>query len=97
MAHVEDAPAGLADDGEGFEQEVVEGGALSDLLLELDGFGGEIGVREGAHGRFEIADGRDHRLHALDLALGFGAEDFRQDFVDNHECSRYGERTAILF
>ena len=32
VAHVEDAAAGFADDGEGFDQEVVEGRALGDLL-----------------------------------------------------------------
>ena len=51
MAHVEDAAAGLADHGEGFDQKVVERGALGDSLFEFDGFGGQIDIGELAHAR----------------------------------------------
>ena len=46
MAHVEDAAAGFADHGEGFDQQVVERGALGDLLLEFDGLGGQVDIGE---------------------------------------------------
>jgi hypothetical protein len=85
MAHFEDAPAGLADHGESFQQKIVEGGALGQPFPELDGFGGQGGIGKLAHGRFQIVDGSHFGLHALDLALCLGAEDFRQEGVDNHE------------
>ena len=46
VAHVEDAAAGFADDGEGFDEQVVERGAVGELLLEFDGLGGQFGVGE---------------------------------------------------
>ena len=51
MAHVEEAAAGLADHGEGFDEQVVEGGALGDSLFELDGLGGEVDIRQLADAR----------------------------------------------
>ena len=36
VPHVQHAPAGLADDGERFDQQVVEGGAVGDAPAELD-------------------------------------------------------------
>ena len=51
VAHVEDAAAGFADDGEGFDQEVVERGAVGELFFEFDGFGGQIDVGELLHAR----------------------------------------------
>ena len=97
MAHVEEAAAGFADDGEGLDQEVVEGGALGDLFLEFDGLGGEVDIGQLADGRLELVDGRHDGPHAFDLALGLGAEDFRQDGIDNHEWSRYGGSPQFLF
>ena len=44
MAHVEEAAAGLAHDGEGLDQQIVERGALRDSFLEFDGFGGEVDI-----------------------------------------------------
>ncbi len=46
MAHVEDAAAGFADHGEGFDQEVVERGALGDSFFEFNGFGGQVDIGE---------------------------------------------------
>ena len=84
MAHVEDAAAGFADHGEGFDQQVVEGGALGDFFFEFDGLGGQVDIRQLAHGGFEVADGGHRGQHRLDLALVFGAEYFGQDGI-NHE------------
>jgi hypothetical protein len=44
VAHVELAAAGFAAHGEGFYKDVVERGAVGDALLEIGGFGGEVGV-----------------------------------------------------
>ena len=44
------AAAGFADHGEGFDQQVVEGRALGQLLFELDGFGGQVDIGELLHG-----------------------------------------------
>ncbi len=44
VAHVEDAPAGLAADGERFDEQVVERGALFDALFEFLSFRREFGV-----------------------------------------------------
>jgi len=84
MAHVDEAAAGLTDHGEGFDEEVVDTGALGDALFEFDGFGGEVDVRQLAHGGLEIGDGGHGGQHAFDLALGLGAKDLRQDYINNH-------------
>ena len=44
VAHLQDAPAGLADDGEGLGQELFEPGALIQALPELHRHAGELGV-----------------------------------------------------
>ena len=69
VAHVEDAAAGFADDGEGFDQKIVERCALRDAFFEFNGFGGEIDVGELLQGRLEIVDCGDDRTHRLDFAL----------------------------
>ena len=75
MAHVENAAARLADDGEGLGEELVERGLLrgDDLLvvgqaldfgldagLEVLGFGAKLLVGELLELRLEGADGLDH-------------------------------------
>jgi len=83
--------------GSQLEEEVVEGRAMREFFLEFSGFGGEIDVRQLAHGGFELGDGGHRGQHALDLALGFGAKEFRQDGINNHERSRYGGIPQFLF
>ena len=85
MAHVEHAAAGFADHGEGLDQQVVERGALGDPFFEFDGLGGEVDIGQLAHLRLEIVDGGHRGPHLFDLALSFGAEDFCQNGVNNHE------------
>ena len=85
MPHVEEAAAGFADYGEGFDQEVVERRALREFFFKFNGFGGEIDVRELAHRGLEFIDGCHGGQHPFDLALGFGAKNFRQDGINNHE------------
>ena len=44
MAHVEEAAAGFADYGKGFDEQVVQRRALGQFFLEFDGFGGQIDI-----------------------------------------------------
>ena len=94
VAHVEDAPAGFADYREGFDQQVVEGGALGEFFLEFDGLGGEIDVGECLELRFEVVDGGDDRPHGLDFALVLGAKNFGQYCVNHREVSLWGGSSA---
>ena len=71
---MQDAPAGLADDGEGFDEQVVEGGALGDSFLEFDGFRGEIDIGEGLELRLQVVDGGDRGPQRLDVALVLGCQ-----------------------
>ncbi len=52
----EDPPGGLAHDGEGFGQQVVERGAAGQALAELVGLGPERVVGQRLHGRLERVD-----------------------------------------
>ncbi len=83
MPHVEHAAAGFADGGEGLDEDVVEGRALFELLLEFGRFGGEFGVGEGLVMGLAGIDGILERLEGLDLPFRFGAEDFRE-YVRKH-------------
>jgi len=94
MAHIENPPAGLANYREGLHHQVVKRGALGDFFLEFDGFPGEFGVRQLAYCRFECADGCHHRVQLFDFTFVLGSEDFREDFIDNHEWSQYGGKSA---
>ena len=75
VAHLEHAPARLAAHGEGLDEDVVERGAVVELLLELGRLGLELGVGELLHLLFEGVDGLDPRPHPADGALVGGAED----------------------
>ena len=83
MAHVEDAAAGFADHGKGFDQEVVERSALSDSFFEFNSFSGQVDIGKFAKSRLQSGDFRDHGQHALDFTLVFGSEDFGQNGI-NH-------------
>ncbi len=59
VAHVQNAPAGLAHDGERFHQQVVERRSLGQFFFEFDGFGGQVDVGKLLHLRLERIDGLD--------------------------------------
>ncbi len=97
VAHADGALAGFADDGEGFRQEVVEGGAFrgvnlvlvgkavdrgGDARLEFGGFVAEFFVGERQEGGLEAIDLLEERLHLFDGALVAGAEDLAEYGVD---------------
>ena len=75
VPHVEHAAAGLAHDGEGLGQQVVERGAAGKPLTELGGLLPELAVGEARDRRLERVDGLDNRTDLLQLALVLRAED----------------------
>ncbi len=77
VPHVQDAAAGFAADGERFDQQVIQGFAIGDALLEFDGFLGQFGVGELLESGFEIVDGGDDWTQPLNFAFVPGPEDFR--------------------
>src|ERR1035438_7618885 len=82
MAHVELAAAGLADHGKGWNQEVVEGGALSDLFFEFNSFGGQVDIGELAHPGFQSGDSGHGGQHGFDFTLVLGSEDSGQKSIN---------------
>ena len=75
VALAEHPPAGLADDGEGLDQQVVEGLAAVEPLAELAGLGLEGVVVEALHLGLEVADVGHQRLERPDLLALTGAEE----------------------
>ena len=65
VPHVEEAASGFAHRGEGGNQQVVERGALRQLLAKCHGLPGELFVAQGLHLRFQLTDGRDGRQQAF--------------------------------
>ena len=84
VPHVERAAAGLADDGEGFRQEIVERFPFAETLAEFGGPGADLFVGKRLDGRFEGVDVRDDRPQPLELTLVGRTEDFREGFIDDH-------------
>src|ERR1039458_4326857 len=74
VAHVEEPAAGFADHSEGFDEQVVEGRALGQFSLELDGLGGEVGPRKPLHKGLKVVDSRHDGAHLVQFALCPGPE-----------------------
>ena len=91
VPHVQRALAGLADDGEGLGQQVVERFAVGEALAELDGLHAQRFVRRapGCPVFFGVDLG-DERTDAFQLALVLGADDLREERVDDHSRDRTG-------
>jgi len=96
VAHIEEAAAGFADHGEGFDEQVVEGRALGQFFLEFDGLGGQVDVGKLLDVRLEVVDGGDDRLNGLDFPLVFGAKNLGQNSVDHREVSLQRSAATIL-
>jgi hypothetical protein len=75
VAHPGRAPGGLADDGEGLGQDVVEGRALGELLLELGGLPPQLVVGQGLDLGFELVDAENKGIDPLEGAVVLGAEE----------------------
>ena len=84
VPHVQDAAASLADDREGLGQQVLDRLALGQALAELDGLAAELFVREPLGLGFFRIDLGDERPDAFQLAVVRGADDFREEGIDNH-------------
>ena len=74
MALAEGALGRLAHGREGVDQQVVELGAVGELLLELRGAGAQLLVRQRLELRLELVDRGDDRPQALDVTVIGGAE-----------------------
>ncbi len=75
VPHVEHAATGLAHDGKGFRQQVVERGAAGQPLAELGGLVPELAVGQARNRRLEDVDRLDNRTDLLQLTLVLRAED----------------------
>ena len=84
VPHVQRAAAGLADDGEGLGQQVVERLSLPEARPEFVCLGAQLFVRERFDGRLERVDLDNEGGQALQFALVGGTEDFRESFIDDH-------------
>ena len=75
MAHLGRPAGGLPDDGEGLREDVIEAGALGQLLLEFGGLGPELVVGQGLDAGFEIVNGGDKGAQPLQGAVVVVAEE----------------------
>ena len=95
MTHVQHAAAGLADHGEGRNQEVVKRRALSDLLFKFNGFRSQVDVGEFPQLGFQRADCRHCGQHGFHFTFGLRSEDFGQSGINNgHVKVSFQEGTA---
>ncbi len=111
VTHADGSDAGLADDGEGLWEEIVEralfggddlfrvGNAFDrggDTGAEFDGLGGELLVGELLEGGLVCVDLLKRGEHALDGTVVGGAEDFGEDGVEHGCLSSYVRRTGRM-
>ena len=75
VPHVEHAPPGLAHDGEGFGQQVVQRRAAAEALLEFRGLAAKLGIGERLDARLELVDRRNQRRQPLELTIVLRAND----------------------
>ena len=100
VAHLDGALAGFADDGEGFGEDVVEGGFFGgdarssasvdafdgggDALAEFGGLGAELLVGERLDGGLEVVDLPTIGIRRLTARSLLVPEDFSDDFVEQN-------------
>ena len=79
-----DAPPGrLADDREGFHQDVLQAGSLRQFFSEVVRFGAQSLVAEASNRRFQIVDLPQDERQALHLAVVFASDHFLQQSSDH--------------
>ncbi len=76
-AHPDGAAGGLAGDGERFDQDVIQGGALAELVLEFGGLGAKLVVRQLLDAGFDLVRGGHVRLELFQVPFVLGPEDLR--------------------
>ena len=96
MALAQRALGGLAAGGEGGDENVVEGGAVGDLLLERGGAGAQLVVGERRDLRFQGVDGCNARLIGPDLPVIGGAEQLAGNGADHRETPDISPRASIM-
>ena len=77
-AHAQHAPGGLPAGGKGLGQDVIQGLAVCQALLELRGLGLQLGVGQGFILLFQRVHLIRNGIDGLQLPLGGGSEQFRQ-------------------
>ena len=95
VAHAEHALGGLAADGEGFRQELVERFAGLDALLELRRLGLEFGVGQLLQLRLEGVDLVDRTLQLAQQAFVTAAEDAGKQTVEHCRYWMSGVGTGV--
>ena len=83
VPHAQHAEAGLADNGKGFRQQVVERLAVGEASLEFDGFCAELLVGQRLNRRLECTDLTHDRTQFLQIAFVLGANYLREDGLDH--------------
>jgi len=78
VTHAHHPLAGLAADGEGLRQNLIEGLAFLETGLELFGLGAQLLVGERQHLFFECIDGLHRLEHAFDFTLVLASKEFLQ-------------------
>jgi hypothetical protein len=87
VAHVQDAPAGLAGQGEDLGQQGVEVPAVGHFLAPGGHARREVGVGQGLHGGFVGIDLRHGGLQGFEEPVVSGSE-YLLGQITYHECSR---------
>ena len=90
VPHVQRAAAGLADDGEGLGNQVVQRFAFGEALAEFGGLQAQLFVAERLGLVFFGVDLGNERTDAFQLALILGADDLREERIDDHSRNRTG-------
>ncbi len=89
MPHIQDAASRFAHGGEGGDQQIVERGALCQLLAEHGGLRGQFLIGKLLHARFQLVDRGDQRPHGLHIAFVLGAKNFGENIVNYHFSSTW--------
>ena len=84
VPHVQHAAAGLADDGKGLGQQVVERLAVGEPRAEFGGLAAELFVGELLDLRLFCVDRGDERAQPLQVTLVLRADDLREESINNH-------------
>ena len=87
---IERAAAGLAHHREGLREQVVQRFAIGEALAEIGGLQAQRFVAERLGLVFFGVDLGDERPNAFQLTLILGADDLREEGIDDHSLNRTG-------
>jgi hypothetical protein len=78
VPHIENTPPGFADDGECFDENVIDAGTIGDALAELDCLFPQLLVPQLLDSRLERGDLCDERAKPLYLSFVLGTDYLRE-------------------